>query len=398
MLTLLEIARTGVTAILLHPLRSLVSLVCLLVVLVPYLTGIGLRQGLEREANASIQFGADLYVSGEQMGRPVPLSLALVPVIQKIEGVTAVIPRIVGPIRLGKEQEPAVVVGLPAASLPSGFRWMHGRLYRDGKANELVVGTELARRLHLRPGSLMPPFYHNNRGEHLSEVVGVFQPEVSLWQSRLILTSFETASAIFAQEGTAGDLLVTCQPGTTKTIRTAIRQQCEAFLAGKPGAEIQCRIVSRSDLAASIPAGLSHQSGLFQLHFLLAFVAATLVVMVSSGIGLPDRRREIGILKATGWQTDEILLRGMTESLLITLTAASLSLLLAFFWLKMLNGLGIAALLLPGVDWTPSFTVPCQLTPLPALLGFLFAWIIVTSGTLSASWRAAIVPPREALQ
>jgi ABC-type antimicrobial peptide transport system permease subunit len=80
------------------------------------------------------------------------------------------------------------------------------------------------------------------------------------------------------------------------------------------------------------------------------------VVMVLSGIGLPDRRREIGILKATGWQTDEILLRGMSESLLISLTAASLSLLLAFFWLKMLNGLGIAALLLPGVDWTPSFT------------------------------------------
>lgn len=395
MLTLLEIARTGVTALLLHPLRSLVSLACLLVVLVPYLAGVGLSEGLEREANASIHFGADLYVSGEQLGRSVPLSLTLVSKIQKVEGVTAAIPRIVGQITLGKEQEPAVVIGLPSTALPPGFRWVQGRLYRDGKANELVVGTELAQRLHLRPGSRIPPFYHNDRGEYLSEVVGVFQSEVSLWQSRMILTSFETASAIFAQEGTAGDILVTCRPGTVEAVRAAIRQQ---FLSSGDNMSIRSRIVARSDLEAMLPAGLSHQSGLFQLHFLLVFVVSILVVMVSSGIGLPDRRREIGILKATGWQTDEILLRAVSESSLLSLAAASFSLLLVFFWLKVFNGVGIAALLLPGVGWSPSFTVPYQLTPLPAFLGCLFAWIIVTVGTLSASWRAAVVPPREALQ
>src|SRR5262245_17752535 len=124
MLTLIEIARTGVTATLLHPLRSLVSLACLLVVLVPYLTGVGLSQGIAREEDASLRFGADLYISGEQLGRSVPIPLSLVPVIQKIEGVTSVIPRIVGEVTLGKDQESAVVVGLPAAALPSSFRWM----------------------------------------------------------------------------------------------------------------------------------------------------------------------------------------------------------------------------------------------------------------------------------
>ena len=69
----LEIAGTGVAAILLHPLRSLVTVAALVVVLIPYLAGIGLSKGVEREAEASIRFGPDLYVSGQQFGRTVPI-------------------------------------------------------------------------------------------------------------------------------------------------------------------------------------------------------------------------------------------------------------------------------------------------------------------------------------
>ena len=52
----------------------------------------------------------------------------------------------------------------------------------------------------------------------------------------------------------------------------------------------------------------------------------------------------------TGWQTDEILLRGAVESFLISTGAASLALLLAFVWLEPLTAqLGLwAATLLSG--------------------------------------------------
>jgi ABC-type lipoprotein release transport system permease subunit len=288
-----------------------------------------------------------------------------------------------------------VVVGIPTAFLPQATALVEGRLYKEGSANELVVGTELARRLHLRPGSLIPPFYHNDRGERLSRVVGLFRSDVSLWQSRLILTSFETAAAIFAQEDVAGEVLIYCRPGETENVRRAVQ---ELFLSGAAGEETRCKITSRADLEALLPAGFSHRNGLFQLHFLLAFAAAVLVLLVTSGIGLPDRRREVGILKATGWQTDEILLRGAVESFLVSIGAASLALIAAFVWLEPLNGWGIAGLFLSGVAWSPSFDVPYALTPLPALLGYLFSWIMVTGGTLAASWRAAAASPREAMR
>lgn len=393
MLTFLEIGRTGVTAVRLHPLRSLVSACCLLVVLVPYLVGVALSGGVAREASASVRFGADLYVSSEALGSRAPLPLSVISEFRAVPGVTAVVPRIVGPIALGKDREPAVLVGIPAAALPAGTRCVAGRLYREGKSNELVVGTEIARRLNLRVGSRIPPFYHNNRGERLSEVVGIFRSDVSLWQSRMILTSMETAAAVFAQEGMAGEMLVYCEPGRVEAVRQAIWQR---FLAAA-GPVSRLRITTRADLEALLPAGLSHQSGIFQLHFLVALAATILVLAVTSGIGLPDRRREIGILKATGWQTDEILLRGTVESLLVSLSAACAALLLAFAWLKWGNGYGIASLLLPGAPWRPTFKVPYDFSALPVFLAFLLSWLVVTAGTLTASWRVATVPPREAL-
>jgi ABC-type antimicrobial peptide transport system permease subunit len=42
--------------------------------------------------------------------------------------------------------------------------------------------------------------------------------------------------------------------------------------------------------------------------------------------------------------------------------------------------------------------VPFRLTPVPALLAFVVAFVIVLSGTLYSSWRAATAAPREAIR
>src|SRR5215468_8615780 len=95
---LLEIALTGLVSVRLHPLRSLVSFLAVVVVLLPFLVGVALAQGLEADAETSARLGADLYVKGSQFGRPVPVPLKAKDAIQRIEGVTAVVPRIVGEV------------------------------------------------------------------------------------------------------------------------------------------------------------------------------------------------------------------------------------------------------------------------------------------------------------
>src|SRR5262245_59522506 len=102
--TFLQIAGTGLTALLLHPLRSAVTTAALVLVLVPYLAGLGISRGVQDEAEAAVRFGADLYLTGEQFGRPVPVPLAVAAEVRKLPGVAAAVPRIVGRIELGKER------------------------------------------------------------------------------------------------------------------------------------------------------------------------------------------------------------------------------------------------------------------------------------------------------
>src|SRR5947209_735095 len=145
----LEVAHTGLVAVLLHPLRSLVIVGCVVAILLPYLAGLGVSKGVQEEAEASVRFGADLYVTAVRFGRDAPVPLAAAETVGQVAGVTAVVPRVVGPVVLGKDGEPAVLVGLPAGHFPASITCVEGRLPGPSPVNELVVGTELARRLRL---------------------------------------------------------------------------------------------------------------------------------------------------------------------------------------------------------------------------------------------------------
>lgn len=290
-----------------------------------------------------------------------------------------------------------VVVGLPPEKLPSSVACIEGRPYSaTARMPEFVVGTELARRLGLQVGSLIPPFYQNAKGERVSKVVGIFSSDVSMWQSRLIFTSFDMASNIFDHEGLATDVLVYCRPGYEAQVAASIMRS--VTFASSPSGSIRPRVTVREDLQVLIPRTLLHREGIFNLHFLLVFVVGILVVAVTSAFGLTERRREVGILKATGWQTDEIMLRSMVESVLLSVAGASLSLSLSFVWLKWFNGYWVASIFLHGVAAAPSFRVPFCLTPIPALLSFLISLAVVMTGSLFSTWRAATVPPAEAMR
>jgi ABC-type antimicrobial peptide transport system permease subunit len=130
----------------------------------------------------------------------------------------------------------------------------------------------------------------------------------------------------------------------------------------------------------------------------VAFAAAVLAVVVTSGLGLGDRRREIGVLKATGWQTDEVLVRSLAESFLVATVGVAVAVLLAFVWLKLLAGYGLADVFLDGPSFSPGTEVPARMTPGPVLLTALVAFVVVGTGSVYPTWRAAVAPPREAMR
>jgi ABC-type lipoprotein release transport system permease subunit len=389
------IARTGLWAVLLHPLRSAATALCLVAVLTPYVAGAAIARGLSEDAQASIRHGADLHVSGMRFGRPAPVPLAAMERVRAIPGVRDVFPRIVGEIGLGSERVPAVVVGIPLDRLPKETRCVEGRLF--GAEGELVMGAELARRLAVNVGSRLPPFYRNRAGERVTTVVGLFRADLPVWEANLLFCSLETAAAIFDQGGLATGLLVTVEPGYGDAVERALRQ-LPPFDEGDAHGPVALPVTSRDDLRELLPRGLRHLEGVFQLHFVLAFAVGIPLLMVAAGLGLSERRREAALMKATGWMTDEVLLQGLVESLVLSLLGASAAVLLAWAWLGPLGGRGIAGVFLPGAEPWPAFRVPFRLAPVPAILGFAVSFAIVSIGTLTSTWRAATAPPALALR
>lgn len=391
----LEIALTGVTALRLHAWRSIATVGCVVAALCPYLAGLGLCGGLGRQSEQSLKEGADLYVSGIQFGRTAALPLDAVEKISAMPGVIKAVPRIVGKLSLGDERHPAVVIGLPPQELPSAS-FIDGELFTGAEANELVVGSQLAAALSLKVGSLLPPFYRNRKGERVSKVVGVFSPDAPLWQANLIFTSFDTAARLFDQPALATDVLIYCRAGAAEELAPSIRRRIHWELSD--GSRLDVQVAQRDAVRALWTAAVAHRDGVFHLHWMLAVSIGVLAVLVTSGFGGGERRQEVGVLKAIGWRTDEILLRNLVEGLLLAAAGASLAVLVAWFWLGVLNGWAIASLFVPGLGWRPKVDVPFRLAPLPTALGALLSWIVVTSGSLYTTWRTAMTPPAGAMR
>jgi ABC-type lipoprotein release transport system permease subunit len=394
--TALAIAFSGVDQVLRNPLRSAVTVACVVAVLVPWIAFLGVSRGLLAEAEVAIEAGADLTVTGERFGRDAPLPLSAVERIRAVPGVTDAVPRIVGEIVLGRDRVRAVLVGVPADRLPATVEVLEGHAFAAGAGHQWLVGRQLARRLALEVGSKIPPFYANDEGERLSTVVGLFRADVGAWESNVVLTSLESAAAIFAQKELVTEVLVWCAPAYRDDVRRGLLALPP--LDGGPHGPLRPRVVSRADARALVPQAILHREGVGGLLFLLAFAVGIPLVLVTSGIGLSERRREVGLLKACGWQTDELLLRAGAESLLLAVASAALALLLAWTWLGPLRAVGLASVLLDGADAVPAFDVPYRLTPVPALLAALVALAVVLTGTLFSTWRTASAPPYEAMR
>jgi ABC-type antimicrobial peptide transport system permease subunit len=202
---------------------------------------------------------------------------------------------------------------------------------------------------------------------------------------------------MFDERGTTTQFLVACNPGYVDPVRDTISRLATLGPADSPD-PLPPRVLSRADVTAVLARGAAFGAGVFTLHFVLLFAAAIPMLVVASGAGLRERRREVGVLKMLGWGTDDVLVRGFVESLLLAATAAATSVLLAALWLGPLGARGISAVFLPGADADPGFGVAWRLTPGPVVIAAALASVLIFVGTLPSNWRAASAEPMESMR
>ena len=340
-----------------------------------------ISEGVKAESMASVMEGADIYLTLDQYGKNAPVPLKYLPEVKKINGVMRVVPRVLGRTYLGDSL--AVVVGIPAGELPPSVECVEGKPFSS--RGEAVIGVGLARHFNFSVGHAFMLGGVNGR---MLKITGLFKADSSIWASDLIFIPFEDASDIFKTGELATDFLIYVRPGYTPAVAETLKKI--------EGASF--RIQSKELVKQYFNKGFTLKGGIFTALYTVAFALAIPALLVSSGFGLSERKKEIGILKATGWQTSEVLEMVVFENLIISLSAAPLALLIAFLWLKGLNGLFIAQFFIAEIGLFPPFNVPARFLPVPAFLSFFFSLVLTMVGSLYSSWRAAVIPPAEAMK
>lgn len=343
-----------------------------------------LTDALEREYALSAERMPDLTVQRLVAGRPALIDVAAASDIAELPAVRRARARVWGYYFFRALEANVTIVGVePEEGLDVALE--AGRLPR--RAGEVAVGAALADLLGLRVGDeLGVPI----GGEVVfSDVVGTFGDASALRTADLILTTSDHARRLLGvPEGMATDLAVDLTTADEAAIVTA---RVEERVAG-------ARVLDKRLLRRTYELTFDTRGGLLAAMLLPALAAALLLAWERlTGLGATERR-EIGVLKAVGFGTADVLAVRMWESLAIALGAAVLGLVAAYVHVFVLGAPGLAHALLGWSAIHPPFTLAPALDVSQLVASIAAVVVPFVALSVVPAWRAAMIDPDRALR
>jgi ABC-type lipoprotein release transport system permease subunit len=370
-----------------NPVRSAVVIFCLTALLAPFVVGIAMSEGIKSQYQSALKQGGDVFVTRDLYGSNAPIELAMIEQIRSIPGVTDVVPRIIG--RTYLKGKFLAVLGIDPEHFPPSIRVIQGRRPR-GKG-EVLLGRSAAAYAALDVGSR---FSITGRPDLAFEIVGVFASSTNAWNANLLLMDFQDAAELFDSADKATDLSVQTRPGYQGIVDVIVRLSEEQTHSGLPPLRVQTReLIDRYSQR-----GFNIKAGVYTGFYCLVFALAIPSIGVISGFGLSERRREIGVMKALGWQTQEVLEMVALENLILSIAGVPFIVLVTAAWIYLFNGAWISKFFIASIEGMIPFSVPARIFPLPLLLGTFLAVTLTMVGSIYSTWRASVVPPSEAMR
>lgn len=366
--------------------RSLVVTLCLTAILFPFVTALAISEGLRFQAEIAVREGADLYVCADQYGGSGAISLAFLEKLSTLQGVSRTTARVVG--RAYFADRLVAVIGLDREALHALKPLVQGTL--PGARGEVLVGQSIAEEFAVEPG-IRFTLAANNRKVFKS--TGTLSP-TCLWGSDVLIMHLKDANEFFRIKGDATQLLLYTSAQSAPLVKKSLYDLTNQGGTRLPDIQIQ----DRNHIQERLGCAYGYVRGIFVVLFVIGAALAIPAFLVTSGLGLREVYKEIGVLKATGWRTWELLEKVGLENVLISLTAVSLSILLSMAWTKGLNGILIAQFYVAEVGLIPHVDIPSRYLPSHALLCLAFALGVTLVGSLCSTWRKACVPPGQLMR
>lgn len=350
-----------------------------------YAAVIFLAGSLDAEWRGTLASTPPLLVQRLEGGRPALIDAHALDGFADAPGVASVEPRVWGYLFVEALESNLTIVATRhdsdlAAALESGSPPVADDEAVVGSGLVDLVGLVVGDRLAV-PGADGEP--------RLLRVTGVLAPE----------TSAHTADALVVSDATARALLGV-PAGRATDLAFALHNDDEAVALGNRilAEHPSFRVIARSQLVRTYALTFDGRAGIVA-GALLPVLAALLLIAWDRLTGLSgDERREIGVLKAIGWHTADILAAKLWESGVVATFGASLGLLAAYAYVYLLGAPGMLGTLLGWSNLVPHL----ELAPAMSISDVLALFGLIVGPYMAASvvpaWRAAVADPDRSMR
>jgi ABC-type lipoprotein release transport system permease subunit len=350
-----------------------------------------ISNGLKKELLTTVNSLPEITIQNTQAGKIIDIEESKINEILQINGISSANGRVWGYYYFAPKNLYFTIVGIDQfeQQAKNNFEILTKQYDFNKMQNEMIVGNGILKILNENYYREYFNFIKPNGEIKQVNIIGSFDRETTLQTNDIILMSKDLAYEIFGINQTmVTDIVVDVK--NIEEIDTVALKIKEIFPNYK--------VTTREDLKRSYEEMFNYKGGLFLALFIVCLFSFFMIIYDrSSGLN-NEEKREIGILKAVGWSTNNILKWKFYESTIISITAFLFGFILSFLYVYILEAPLLKNLFLGFNTMKPEFSIPFELNLSLMATIFFICIPIYIAATIFPSWRASVADADEVLR
>ena len=354
-----------------------------------------IREGVAQDIAASLDESPDLIVQKIIGGRQAPVPIEWKYNVSSTNGVRIASPRVWGYTDVGGGNL-LTIMGINASeysTIPDAMGTDlldGGRFLQESDSRKMVIGQGIvdlmatsAMSSVVDVGSLLSLITFDGALIEF-EVIGIFNSDSKIFSYDMILTDTGSARAVLGYDNaTCTDIAVWIDYGG--------RLSDVAFRLDSTMTD--ARILSRDAIQDVMFITYGGRAGIIALLWVAVLMAVILLAFTSSSAGSEEARREVGLLKALGFDTIDVIEIRLFESITLSLLGASLGVSTAIIYDFYLGAPLLAGYLLGWNLLLLNGGLPLVISASTVFTIYVVAIVPILIASVIPAWRNAIEEP-----
>lgn len=220
-------------------------------------------------------------------------------------------------------------------------------------------------------------------------LAGVFDARTSLESNDMIFMPQEIVRNIFGMHP---------QEATDIVLRIANKDEIATIITKVKALYPSSRIITKEAMRVSYQSIFDYKSGIFLALFLVCLVTFLMIVYDRASGLSSEEKKEVGILKAVGWQINDILKEKFYEASIIAFSAFLCAIIAALFFVYTLQAPLLRDIFTGYSVLKPTFVLPFVVDIQMLSVIFFLSVPIYMAAVLIPSWKTATLDADEVMR